>query len=249
MVFVVLAAVLVTFAAAAGAQPAEEFCVIRYTPNPDFSRIVVDVDLEPTESDLRNLTAAVDADSDGMINASEVVTYEENRVEQFGPLDDLGVKKLFVDGYEPWNVTIQSDLIDFEGPVNETGDRRVKEIRTYRFNQFEADWYHFLHGGLYSEPLPRVAVEFVVLEAPPGWVVWRVNETEYGQPTVSLRAFDTHTQFEVVYAKEGRTPPPALDPVIGDERRFPFAPVPGPDALIALAALAIAGVWVATRRT
>ncbi len=201
-----LLAILLVPVAAADPAP-QDLCVITIRPNEEFSQVVVRVDEIYNETLKEDLAQALDADGDGYVYPEEEAAYEAASVTVFnqsGP-SDLGAKRLFLDEKEPRRVVFEKDLSNVVGPVNQTDAWLVTEVRTYDFEAEELRT-HRIQGGNESNPEARAIVEFVVVEAPPGWWVHRVNETLYDNHSVALPAFDTRQHFRIDFSDE-----PGLD--------------------------------------
>lgn len=203
----------------AGAQGdvGEELCVIFITPEADFRRIEIVQDLILTENEVEEMMRDADTDDDGNVTTEEVDAYEAASARSL-PHDALGEKSLLVDDRPPGNTVISLRLTGFEGPVD--GSRKVlaSEVRDYTFSETPAQSAHFVEGGSAAQYDPQPVVETVVITAPERWVVWSVNGTEYREESVTIRGFDTRTSFEIVFAREGTTPP---EPPVEDRWTIP----------------------------
>ncbi len=160
-------------------------CILFIEPSPDFRTVRVRADLLLTDEERANLTAELDADGSGQIDFAEVAAYEERQTAVVIDPSKLGAKALFMDGSAPNSMTVYRRVAGWDrSPVNVT----VTEHRLYDFPPpLRGSGYgHFLSGGLYALPAveaPRPVVETVILIAPPGWVVWNVENLTNPAPT------------------------------------------------------------------
>ncbi len=212
-------------AAAAGAEDDDyasriDLCIIAYRPSEDFSLIHVDADQEMSAEELAGLSAEVDTDDDGNITAAEVDAYEQGSVRTGRDLAE-GPHGILLDDDQPRTTEFLTRLHGFEGPVDEERPRLVTEERTFGFDVEEAS-SHRLEGGLY-ELVPRAVIEFVIVEAPDGWVVHAVNGTVFDAASVELPRFDTQEPYSMEFAR-------------ADPERKPGLIIPGPPGLLVVGA-------------
>lgn len=223
-----LIALLATLALPTDAQEDEDLetrvdlCIITYRPFPDFRTIKVEADQVVSDENMTALLDEVDTDDDGTITSQEVAAYEQDSEHRQYDFESLGKLKLVVDQDAPTEVQFRTVLRNFEGPIDADKARLVVEHRTYRFPYTQEADFHWLEGGLYAEGerQDQFAIEFVVLEAPEGWVVAKVNDDKYGKQTVSIEAFDTTEYFAVLFEKASAQPTDATNTLPGPSVLF-----------------------------
>lgn len=211
-----------------------DLCIITYRPSDDFRTVLVEADQEKSQDEMAKLLDQVDTDDDGTITDAELRAYEDaSERTEFNP-NELGTMKLVLDGSLPTSVRFRTVLHGFEGAIEEERARLVTEHRHYSFPDARApEAGHVLEGGLYAEGETRynqAVEEFVVLEAPEGWVVAKVNQTTYGTQRVELQSFGTARYFTVAFEPTPEAPPVAI---------------PGPTLIASLIVLTACAAWQA----
>lgn len=241
----------------ASAQEGDPLCIIFFEPSLDFRLVDVKADLILTPDQRVNISADVDADSDGFITAEEVATYENGTVFVVTEQEQYRERLLYMDGNLPTRMTVYTKLRNWTGPVEEARKGVVTELREYHTVPAD-DVGHLLTGGLYAPAgdslnRRRPVIETIVINAPDGWVVYEVRHTpdtgdnstspyptyssvgqRYEQKSVQISSFDIRRQYEVVFAKEGENP-------------YAVRGSPGPSSFLLLAAI-VALALVVRRR-
>lgn len=227
----------------AGAEaPADELCVITFLPNREFSQVVVRADEVYNDSRKQELAREIDTDQDGQVNAGEAREYENASVtivhewynaSQFRHFHE---KRLFVDDKAPREIMIWTDLTGVLGATGNTTGWLITEVRTYSFQE-ERLSTHRIQGGENSSREGRVVIEFVLVKAPKGWLVHRVNETLFDTPEASLPRFDVDHAFKFDFSQRP-----------GEDYTLPVKGDPGLTSAWSVGALLSALVFVAMRR-
>lgn len=187
-----------------------DLCIITISVDALFREVHVAADLEFTNDEMAALLDEVDFDDDGHITRGEVLMHEaESEWTETQP-QALAEKRLKMDGQDADEVRFRTWLRGFEGPIADERGRLVTENRSHLYGATEAAERHTLDGG-YPQGA-TIVEEFVIFEAPDGWVVQSVNGEEHGTPRVELPAFGTRDPFTVVYdwaPSEETVPAPA----------------------------------------
>jgi hypothetical protein len=204
---IVLLGILITLLPTASAQDEiPDLCVVRFAPSVSFDVVNVAADLQTTPAGINSTARQADEDGDGNLTKAEADYYQvESRYERTdGP--KLGNKRLRLDGNDASRVIIWTQLKGFEGPVEGTPGvaRVITEHRAYFFSP-ENRPSHVIDGG-YPDPTPVVVEEFVVVDAPLGWLVFAVNSTIKERVQVTLPAFGTQQAFNFTFARPGYNP-------------------------------------------
>ncbi|MBW3582720.1 MAG: hypothetical protein KY455_06440 [Euryarchaeota archaeon] len=216
-----------------------DLCIITYRPFADFRTIKVEADQVVSDENMTALLDEVDSDDDGTITSQEVAAYEDRSQHTERDFEALGKHKLVVDQDAPRSVDFRTVLRNFEGSIDEEKARLVVEHRTYRFPFTQEADFHWLEGGLYSEgeerPRDNIVEEFVVLEAPEGWIVGKVNDDKYAKQTVTLESFGTEEYFSILFENK--------------EEETPANEIPGLDGMAFLAAIGVAALVAGRSRS
>lgn len=201
-------------------------------PNATFSQVEVRADEVIDQTRREALSKELDTDQDGFITASEEYAYESTSQTTFTSdgsgsrsVSNLGAKRMLLDQTPPRRVHVYVDLQHVTGPSDDWDDWLVTEVRVYEF-QPAARETHRIEGGDASSA-PGAAASLVV-KAPRGWFVHRIDGTLHDKDQVSLPDFDTARPFTIDYSD-----------AIGKEYVVSSSPTgtPGPDLFLVIAAL------------
>lgn len=246
----------------------DPFCVVVLRPDADFARIEYVIDEEPTAEQRRSTFAFIDVDGDGALSAAEMARYERMTTQSFDNATHLGPLAITLQAGAPYlNARTQHPVVATSwNRVGQTGygsvpiDPATATRETLQTQEMREYWFlgetgrastFTLRGGAQEntsvtpdyEDLPRPVIEFVVVEAPKGWRVARVEGHSYNgsfvlepdRRVVEVPAFDLQRPYEIRFLN------PELDKELGK-----IDGVPGPGFLLVAGALA-AAVLVARR--
>ena len=220
----------------------EPKCIILIDPQPGWDIVLFSVDLELSEKEMAELEDEVDTDDDGAITAAEVAAYEADSDYIRDDYWSMGEKKLSLDSREPEYVLFRTQLNNFEGVVGGERKRVVTEHREHHFDLVSVGSYHTIDGGNNSSTY-NVVIELVIIRAPDGWRITSTNGTEQNATTLEMRGFDIKNRYSITFQATDAAPTPLPEPTTKGVYK-----VPGPAALLALAAATIGLVIARTRR-
>lgn len=229
---VVLLAALAAFAAPSqAAPPPDAFCVILFEGFDDLRLVRVTVDQETNLTEREELFGSLDLNRDGLVDTDEAEVLRSRTMEaRQGTFSNetyrLGVaaeNETYGNHYSPLHTAVWRQVghtfhkQDHEQPwpVTEPVDLETQEVREASFS-FPADVRLVrLEGGLLPKLPPFVAIEYVVVRAPPGWAVTEVRGQTYNgsfvqeanATEVDVPAFDTKSPYWISF--ERRDAPPA----------------------------------------
>lgn len=264
----VLAAGLAFVPLAAADPPADAFCVILIEPNADFSLVRVLVDEDTTLAQREDLWPTVDLDGDGVVSPLEKDGFRWSTTKGTTNATELGPKEVTLQPNAPYTLSPEQKAVyavtwrqvghvfhkqEYVLPERLTRpvELETQEVREFGFQLEEGRSSRFtLQGGrdtagLNLSAAPRYdeqgrpVIEYVVIQAPKGWVVELVEGRSYngtislrpGEREVDVPAFDTSSPYKVVFVN------PKLEEKLGElEGPAPVAILTG------LGLLAFAGV-------
>ncbi len=254
-VFVALLALVNVASPLVAAQnsPGDE-CIIQVTLHDNLTTASLAFDLLFDDAAWKNLTDAIDEDQDGVITASEIEQYEHRVAkdvagEEVPPSRRLNMLVDFDSGAysgtataTPTAATNATELLNFEGPVEERAGKIVRETWTYRFNDPLTDYDNgrlktrayaiLLAWGPDAEETPEESVsviETVQVTAPKGWWI-RVDDERHKTYT-----FQSGDGYSITFVPD--TAP-----------REPLLPAPGLGWVAALGVLVAIGTVRRGRR-
>lgn len=248
--------------AGAAEPPADAFCVILFEPSPDFSRVRILVDEDSSLEERAALWPSVDLDRNGVISVVEKEAFRWSNTKVFPNVTDLGIKAITLRPEAPYTKSPPQKPVyattwrqighvfhqrDYKLPerLTQTSELETQEVREFGFELEPGRSSRFtVFGG--REPLgpnlsaapsyteqPRSVIEYVVVRAPEGWLVQRIEGASYNgtfvlspnQQSVDVPAFDTKRPYNITFVN------PDL------EKRLGADDTPGPGALLLLLAL------------
>lgn len=250
---------------AAASPPADAFCVILFEPSPDFRLVRVTVDEETTVEQRAALWPDVDLDGNGVVSPVEKDGWRWSQTQAFPRGDGLGNRSLMLWPDAPYTKSpAQAPVyattwrqvghvfhnIDYElpGQLTRVEELETQEVREYGFDLLDGKSSRFsLIGGAdpgnastgprYEEQ-GRPVIEYVVVKAPKGWVVERIDGLTYDGPfllmpderEVDVPAFDTKAPYNITFLNK------RLDEELGEiEGPAPVAVLTGLGLLAATA--------------
>lgn len=253
--------------------PADAFCVILIEPNADFTRLTISVDENTTLEDRAALWPSVDLDENKVISPTEKEAFRWANTNVFGRDGDVGIKAVTLlpgapyltsQPQKPVYTTIWRQIghvfhhQDYVLPerLTSTAELETQEVREFGFelepgraSRYTLSGGENLTGNLSATPTyidqPRPVVEYVVIRAPEGWIVDRIEGRSYngtfvltpGTPSVDVPAFDTKSPYAIMFVN------PVFDQDLGK-----IAGGSGLDAVAFIATLAAAVILVRRRR-
>ncbi|MEA3144571.1 MAG: hypothetical protein QOG31_1895 [Thermoplasmata archaeon] len=270
---------------AAATPPAAAFCVIVIEGIDDFRIVRVAVDLTTNLTQRQALFAQLDTDKDGTVLPSEQEAFRAGTVQFWADPSRLAIRALGAEGGDllgAWDALALHAVTwrkvghtfhhqNYTQPtyVTQPVDLETQEIREVRFDQPRVPDTMVLRGG--TDPtLPRptqtspsptqtATVEYVVVRAPPGWRIDRIDGATYtgrfsiavGSPEVDVPAFDTKSPYAITFSRlppaPSETPTPtstgtettALGIPTSASREAPAAALAVGALLLGLAAFAV----------
>lgn len=217
----IVAVLLLVVLAPAMAQnsPGDE-CIITVALDDDLRTVRIAFDLLFNDTEWDNLTAAIDADGNGDLNATEIDAYEaashgNPTWENVSADRRVNLGKEYDTGWE-WgdsfviadDSTHRTELIAFEGPADNRSGKIVREHWTHHFPNpapgVEPDLVHAMIVRWGPDAAERdeasvAVVETVVVTPPSGW--WVVIDGE----RYTAHTFDSGDGYTIRY--EPDTPP------------------------------------------
>lgn len=224
---------------AAADPPADAFCVILFEAAPDFSTVTVTVDEETTMDEREELWPEVDRNGDGSITPTEKEAWKWDQTRTWD-MEALGHKAITLHQDAPYTTWPEQQPVygvtwrqvghvfhqrDHELPdtLSQSADLETQEVRTFGFETSGGEPTRVvLRGGrdlpanLTTSPDPehegRPVIEYVVVRAPSGWIVERVEGRSYngtiveepGTRVVDLPAFDTKAPYAITFFHPAR---------------------------------------------
>ncbi len=241
----VAGALLLLAVPAHATPPADAFCVILIEPAADFNTVVYTVDETANLTERQALWPHVDLDLDGNITPAEKEQFRQANIREWVYERGLGLKMIALqpgDGgvIRPKDATTSRQIghsfhhRSYTLPENltEVADLETQEVRTFRL-EMPADLTRVVvHGGTdLDAPTttpnpnpPTVAIEYVVINAPDGWMIESYDGRSYSgpihatvnSPSADVPAFDTKVPYTITFAKSMLDPPaPAPSPGAG----------------------------------
>lgn len=256
---------------AAADPPADAFCVILIEPNSDFSLVRVVVDEDTTLAEREALWPDVDLDGNGVVSPVEQDAFRWSTTDAWPDVETLGVKAVTLEPNAPYVLSPQQKPVyaaawrqvghvfhkqDYELPdqLTRAVELETQEVREFGFQLEAGRSSRFtLRGGqdlagLNLSAAPRYddqgrpVIEYVVIHAPKGWVVERVEGRSYngtvtlepGEREVDVPAFDTRSPYSITFVN------PKLEKELGE--------LEGPAPVAVLVGLGLLGAAAVKRR-
>jgi hypothetical protein len=224
-----LLALAPTALAAPAERPADAFCVILIEGLDDLRSVRVLVDEESTVEDRRRLWPEVDLDGDGNVTRAEkeawmrgnLATYPrheglENRTVRLAA-DGSPAAALHAATWRQVGHTFHKQDRHTPETVTRAEDLETQEVREYRFATPDQAQRVVLLGGqpwattrtTTASTSPQVVIEYVVVRAPPGWLVESYAGYGYDGPVsrtvhareVDIPAFDTKAAYTITFVR------------------------------------------------
>lgn len=240
-------------------EPAEALCIIFIRPSQDFALLEIAADLILSPEQRANLSARVDANKDGTIDATEVDVYQNETRISYDGASIPPERRLRMDLEDAESLDLRTKLREWTGPRAEAEKGVVTEERFYRFEEHDQTG-HTLEGALYVRPIPtgepQVVVEVVVIDAPAGWRIARVAQTD-GNGTVVNETFPSAQSYRIsgfdlahgsVTFVRSSTPATPTAPIVTSPATTPMHYDPAPGAALVVAMLAVAALVAARVR-
>lgn len=242
-------------------EDAEALCIIFIRPSQDFTILEVAADLILTPEQRANLSARVDANADGTIDATEVEAYENQTRVNYESAAIPAERVLRMDLEDAESLDVRTKLRNWTGPRAEAEKGVVTEERYYRFERHDQTG-HTLDGALYVRPsLPtNVVIEVIVIDAPADWRIARVAQTDENGNVVNesfpnaashrLSGFDL-SRGSITFVHSSAPDVTAPPPQLTTPATAPMHYDPAPGAIGAVVTLALAAAlvsWAPWRR-
>lgn len=271
---VVLAALAAVAAPVQAAPPADAFCVILIEGVDGFRLVRVTVDEETNLTEREALFGELDLDADGRVTTVEGERFRRRSVEaRSGPFtNSTHHLQLLVETGDGSGGTVRSTHVALHHavwrqvghtfhkqdhtqpwPVEEPIDLETQEVREASFAPGDAADRVVIDGGEPIELPPNVAIEYVVVRAPPGWTVARVQGYTYegwidvapNATEADIPSLDTKRPYTIAFERQGPavetvTQTVAATPAPDGGARGASAPAPALAALALAAAAAVA---------
>lgn len=226
-------AVLVLLAALAvpsqAEPPPDAFCVILFEGFDDFRLFRTTVDQETTLEEREALFTQLDRDGDGKVTLPENAAFQRETMEvRNGTFADPAHHLTLRTGHYPAEVptaplhtavwrqvghTFHKQNHTQPWPVREPVDLETQQVREASFPALQEVQTVFLQGGDIPAPPPSrtntVTPEYVVIRAPPGWVVTAISGSDYQGPVtlepnsteVDVPAFNTKSPYRMTFER------------------------------------------------
>lgn len=234
--WVVPLALLAVAGAASSAPPADAFCVILIEALDGMQGVRVLVDEETTPEQRAALFPAIDTDGDGAVTRSEGDAWRRHNLRLHNGTDGLPAVQrvwlrpadadgdgapLYVAATRQVGHTFHKQDHQQPWPVTESIDLETQALREFSYPVVEgAAVFELLGGDDGSAPATSTSTtttaygasatpEYVVVRAPEGWLVGRVQGRDYAGPIdtqpqareVDLPAFDTKSPFTITFVR------------------------------------------------
>ena len=230
---VLLSALALAAVPSQAAPPPDAFCVVLIEGFDGMRLVRVTVDEETNLTQREQLFAALDTTGDGVVESRENDPFMRDTLEvgegQFANRTHALMAWATTNGssesrfplhHAVWRQvghTFHKQNHTQPWPVREAADLETQQVRDAALDIPASAQAVTIEGGDRSRLVPVAVVEYVVVRAPPGWVVLSADGYDYtgwtsrtfNETEVDLPAFDTKRPFAITFERRD-TPPHAV---------------------------------------